>query len=84
MSSDSENKAERERELADYDDMIEFFREENYDFSVGGRNDYVGVTQNRTGNVDIAVGTGMNYLAGSNLTREEAIALAEGILKLVK
>ena len=72
--------AQRQKDIADTD----AFREENYELVAGPHSNYIGVSTGWNGGIEVGVVEWMTHQTSASLTREEAIALAEGILKLVK
>jgi multidrug resistance efflux pump len=74
---DAERRAKQE---ADTD----AFREENYELVAGPHGSYVGATSDYSGRIELSLNEYTSFSGSAVLAREEALALAEGIQKLLK
>jgi outer membrane murein-binding lipoprotein Lpp len=60
------------------------YREENYELTAGSNDSYVGASTDYRGAVEISIAEWTSQQVSATLSREEALALAEGIQKLLK
>lgn len=81
---DAERAARRQRELEEAEASAEAFREENYEVTAGGHRGYATASTGFMGGIEIGIAEWSSHQTSATLTREEARAFAEGILKLLK
>lgn len=77
-------RAEQDRRVAEDNRKAEEYREENYEFTAGGNSEYVGVTSNYDGGVEVAISEWSSQQSSVTLSKEQAQALMEGLQKVLK
>lgn len=80
----AKRREEQARRIAEDNRKAEEYREENYEVSVGGNSEYVGVNSNYGGGVEIAISEWSSQQSSVSLSREQAQALMEGLQKVLK
>lgn len=76
--------AARERWKAEEVAKTDAYRNDNYEIFVGGHRNYVGASTTHNGGVEIDITEYTLNIASVSLTREETLALIEGLKTLVK
>lgn len=79
-----QRREERERRDAEANKKAYEYREENYDFSVGGNSEYLGVTSNYDGGVEVAISEWSSQQSSVTLSKEQAQALLKNLQKVLK
>lgn len=77
-------RAEQERRIAEDNRKAEEYREENYEFAVGGNSEYLGVTSNYDGGLEVAITEWTTQQSSVTLSKEQAQALLENLQRALK
>ena len=80
----AKRRAERELRVAEDNRKADEYREENYEFSVGGNSEYLGVTSNYDGGVEVAISEWSSRAVLCYFSKEQAQALMENLQRVLK
>lgn len=80
----AKRREEQARRIAEDNRKAEEYRAENYEFTAGGNSEYLGVTSNYDGGVEVAISEWSSQQSSVTLSKEQAQALMEGLQKILK